>query len=260
VDNFDELMETYKKIMATWEHSNLSLKIMKGGISKGNLGAITDSIDAKKYMTSIEEKYRGNDKQYSLSITHKLINTKHHCSKSVREHIMYLCDLGAKLNTLKMGFDDPFMVHLTLVSLSDEYGNLVSSYNNIKEKWTIDELISHVVLEEETLKKSNKDHINNVGNKRNFHGKGGNNNSKKNKPQRNYSNYEKGESPRSTQLSNDCAKWLAHKGEEYITFVDESLYVNFSLNTWWIDSGATVHIYNSLQGFIMKKSTRGSEA
>jgi hypothetical protein len=125
-----------------------------------------------EYMASIKEKYRGNDKQYSLSIIHNLINTKHHYSKSVHEHIIYLCDLGAKLNSLKMGFDDPLMVHLALVSLSDEYGNLVSSYNNMKEKWTIDKLISHDVLEEERLKKSNKDRINNVGNERKFHAKG----------------------------------------------------------------------------------------
>jgi hypothetical protein len=65
---------------------------------------------------------------------------------------------------------------LALVSLPDEYGNLVSSYNNMKEKWTIDELISHAVLEEERLKKSNKYHINNVDNKRKFYDKGDNNN------------------------------------------------------------------------------------
>jgi hypothetical protein len=140
------------------------------------LGAIPDSTDGKKYMASIEEKYRGNDRQYSLAIIHKLINTKHHISKSVREHIMYLCDHGAKFNALKMWFDDPFMAHLALVSLPDEYGNLVSSYNNMKEKWTIDELISHAVLEEERLKKSNKYHINNVDNKRKFYDKGDNNN------------------------------------------------------------------------------------
>jgi hypothetical protein len=206
---------------------------------------------------------------------HKLINTKHHISKSVREHIMYLCDHGAKLNALKMGFDDLFMVHLTLVSLPDEYGNLVSSYNNMKEKWTIDELISHTMLEEEILKKSNKDDINNVGNTRKFHGKGDNNNVKKNKPQNTCSKYEKGESSRSTQsktdgevchfcgdgthYKNDCAKWLTCKGDDYITFVNESLYVNFSLNTWWIDLSATVHVCNLLQGFVMKTSTRKGE-
>jgi RNA processing factor Prp31 len=76
---------------------------------------------------------------------HKLINTKHHCSRSVHEHIMYLSDLGAKLNALKMRLDDPFMIHFALVSLHVEYGNLVSSYSNMKEKWTIDEFISHDV-------------------------------------------------------------------------------------------------------------------
>jgi hypothetical protein len=39
---------------------------------------------------------------------HKLINTKFHCPNSVREHIMLLCDVGAKLKALKMGFDEPF--------------------------------------------------------------------------------------------------------------------------------------------------------
>jgi hypothetical protein len=256
----------------------MSLKIMKGAITEGILGTIPDSTDAKKYMASIEEKYRGNDKQYSIAIMQKLINTKHQIYKSVREHIMYLCDLGAKLNSLKMGFDDPFMVHLALVSLPDEYGNPVSSCNNMKEKWTIDELISHVVLEEERLKKSNKDRINNVSNKRKFHGKGDNNNVKKNKLRSNYSQYEKSESSclaqskkdgevchlccDDTHYKNDCAKWLkwlACKGEDYISFVDESLYVNFSLNTWWIDSGATVHICNSLHEFIMKTSIRKGE-
>jgi hypothetical protein len=61
VDEIDELMETYKKNNVTWERSNrMSLKIIKGVITEGILGAIPDSTDSKKYMTSIEEKYRGN--------------------------------------------------------------------------------------------------------------------------------------------------------------------------------------------------------
>jgi len=31
-----------------------------------------------------------------------------------------------------------------------------------------------------------------------------------------------------------------------ITFVNESLYVQYAKSTWWIDSGATVHVANSL--------------
>jgi hypothetical protein len=36
------------------------------------------------------------------------------------------------------------------------------------------------------------------------------------------------------------------KGEDIITFVDESLYLSYAKSTWWIDSGATIHIANSL--------------
>jgi hypothetical protein len=39
---------------------------------------------------------------------------------------------------------------------------------------------------------------------------------------------------------------MAKKGENIITFINESLYVQYSKSTWWIDSGATVHVANSL--------------
>jgi hypothetical protein len=38
------------------------------------------------------------------------------------------------------------------------------------------------------------------------------------------------------------------KGIDEITFFDEMLYVDFSIKSWWIDSGATAHVANSMQG------------
>ena len=49
---------------------------------------------------------------------------------------------------------------------------------------------------------------------------------------------------------------IAKKCENIITFINESLYVQYSKSTWWIDSCATVHVANSLQGF---RSTRTTE-
>jgi hypothetical protein len=49
---------------------------------------------------------------------------------------------------------------------------------------------------------------------------------------------------------------MASKGNNIVSFVIESLYTQFSKSTWWIDSGATVHVANSLQGF---SSTRTME-
>jgi hypothetical protein len=39
--------------------------------------------------------------------------------------------------------------------------------------------------------------------------------------------------------------WLPRKGNDFISFIVEFLFTDFSSNTWWIDSGATVHVTNS---------------
>ena len=58
----------------------------------------------------------------------------------------------------------------------------------------------------------------------------------------------------------DCSDYLkmimAKKGENIIMFINESLYVQYSKSTWWIDSGATVHVANSLQGFHSTRTTQ----
>jgi hypothetical protein len=52
---------------------------------------------------------------------------------------------------------------------------------------------------------------------------------------------------------------MAKKHENIITFVNESLYVRYSKSTWWIDSGATIYIANSLQGFHSTRTTQRRE-
>jgi hypothetical protein len=48
----------------------------------------------------------------------------------------------------------------------------------------------------------------------------------------------------------DCPKYLkmimAKKGENIISFVKESMYIDYFKSTWWIDSGGTIHVANSL--------------
>jgi hypothetical protein len=54
-------------------------------------------------------------------------------------------------------------------------------------------------------------------------------------------------------------KHLNKQGEDHVTFVDESLFLSYSKSTWWIDSGATIHVANSLQGFHMRRTHRRGE-
>ena len=54
-------------------------------------------------------------------------------------------------------------------------------------------------------------------------------------------------------------KVMAAKGKNIVSFVNESLYTQFSKSIWWIDSGATVHVANSLHGFHSTRTTQRSE-
>jgi hypothetical protein len=59
----------------------------------------------------------------------------------------------------------------------------------------------------------------------------------------------------------DCVeflKWLnmhgKNKCKDLTTSIDESLYLDYSSCTWCIDSGATIHIVNSLHGLSMRRT------
>jgi inhibitor of KinA sporulation pathway (predicted exonuclease) len=52
---------------------------------------------------------------------------------------------------------------------------------------------------------------------------------------------------------------MAKKCIDTVSFVNESMYSQFSKATWWIDSGATVHVANSLQGFHLTRTMQRSE-
>jgi hypothetical protein len=52
---------------------------------------------------------------------------------------------------------------------------------------------------------------------------------------------------------------MEKKGENIISFVNESLYIDYSKTTWWIDLGATIHVANSLHGFRSTTTTQRSE-
>jgi hypothetical protein len=59
----------------------------------------------------------------------------------------------------------------------------------------------------------------------------------------------------------DCVeffKWLNIRGKnkckDLITSINESMYLDYSSCTWWIDSGATIYVVNSLQGLSMRRT------
>jgi hypothetical protein len=49
---------------------------------------------------------------------------------------------------------------------------------------------------------------------------------------------------------------LNKQDEDHVTFINESLFLSYSKFTWWIDSGATIHVVNFLHDFHMRTLRR----
>ncbi|CAM8960592.1 unnamed protein product [Rhodiola kirilowii] len=138
----------------TWERSNrLSLMIIYRGIPAVFRGIMPDEISsAKDYLAEFEKRFVENDKVKTSELLANLISMKYSCKGNVREHIMEMSQLASKLKALKLELSENLLVHLVLISLPSEYSQFRISYNCQREKWTLDEVISFCMEEEEMLK------------------------------------------------------------------------------------------------------------
>jgi hypothetical protein len=186
-----------------------------------------------------------------------------------------MSNMAAKLKPMDADLElkPTLLVHLVMASLPKEFDNFVINYNMSSDKWDIEKMIVICVQEEDRLKASNGVSKNYVkdNRERNYHN---NNQGSPSKP------YGKGpqkyhqptlpvdkdqclHSKKTGHFKKDCPDWLKEimtkKGIDTVSFGNESLYLEFSKSTWWIDSGKTVHVANSLQGFHSTRTMQRSE-
>ena len=65
---------------------------------------------------------------------------------------MEMSHLASKLRALKLDLQEDLLVHLVLISLPAQFSQFKVSYNCQKETWSLNELISHCIRENERLK------------------------------------------------------------------------------------------------------------
>ncbi|KAK9048883.1 hypothetical protein SSX86_007475 [Deinandra increscens subsp. villosa] len=136
-----------------WERSNrMSLMVIKNSISVAIRGAIPDSENAKAYLDSVEEQFKGTSKAHASTLILKMVTTKYDGVSGVRGHIMMMSDMAHKLKGLDMEISDGFLVHFIMTSLPARFDAFKINYNTQKDKWTMSELIAMCVQEEERLK------------------------------------------------------------------------------------------------------------
>lgn len=143
-----------KKNFEKWDRSNrMSLMIIKRGIPEAFRGAISEKLTtAKEFLAEIEKRFLKNDKAKTSTLLQSLIFMKYNGKGNIREYIMGMSHVASKLKALNLELSNDLPVHLVLISLPALYSQFKVSYNCQKEKWTLNELISYCVQEEERLK------------------------------------------------------------------------------------------------------------
>ncbi|XP_024026324.1 uncharacterized protein LOC112093013 [Morus notabilis] len=86
-----------------WVRSNrMSLMIMKRPIPEAFWGSITESTNAKKFLTEIEQYFTKNENVETSNVLAKLIFMQYKGKGNIREYIMEMSNLAGKLKALKL--------------------------------------------------------------------------------------------------------------------------------------------------------------
>ncbi|XP_022889256.1 uncharacterized protein LOC111404718 [Olea europaea var. sylvestris] len=112
-------------------------------------GLYSESGSAKKFLEESEQYFAKNEKLEASNLLAKLVSIKYKGKGNIREYIMEMSHLASKLKSLKLELSDDLLVHLILISLPAYFGQFKVSYNTQKDKWSLNELISYSVQEEE---------------------------------------------------------------------------------------------------------------
>ncbi|GMI75254.1 hypothetical protein HRI_004508700 [Hibiscus trionum] len=144
-----------KRDFERWDRSNrMSLMIMKHSIPEAFRGTESEEItQAKSFLDDLEQRFAKNDKVEMTSLLNSLMSMKYKGQGNIREYIMEMFHIASKLKALKIELSEDLLVLMVLVSLPAQFSQFKISYNCQKEKWTLNELISHCVQEEDRLKR-----------------------------------------------------------------------------------------------------------
>ena len=246
-----------------WERSNrLSMMFIRTKISASIRGSIPECRTVNELLKAIDAQFESSDKALASTLMAQLSSMKLTTVKGVRGHIMKMRDIAAQLKSLEVDMSESFLVHFILNSLPLQYSPFKISYNTHKEKWSINELLTMCVQEEGrlTLEMGESAHYVAQGKHKVAQAK----------------NKGKGKLPvhkemkkepkcffckKKGHFKKDCLKfkaWLDKKGT-LTSFVCYESNMVVCHNTWWIDSGSTIHVSNTLQGFLNQRKPLGSE-
>ncbi|XP_020989655.1 uncharacterized protein LOC110276902 [Arachis duranensis] len=129
----------------------MSIMIIKRLTPEPFRDSITEDKDAEQFLKDVKNFFTKNKNAEASSLLSKLVSMRYKGKGNIREYIMKISHLPSKLKTLKLELSENLLVHFILISLLAHFGQFKVSYNTLKDTWSLNELISHYVQEEERL-------------------------------------------------------------------------------------------------------------
>ncbi|XP_070015621.1 uncharacterized protein [Nicotiana sylvestris] len=112
-----------KSFHKTWERSNrMSLMFMRMSIANNIKSTIPQTESAREYLKFMGKRFRSADKSLDGTLMVELTTMKFDGSRSMKNHIIEMTNIAARLQTLGMKVDDSSLVQFILNSLPLEYG------------------------------------------------------------------------------------------------------------------------------------------
>jgi len=246
----------------------MSIMIIRRDIPEVFRGTVSEDITtAKEFLAEIEKRFAKSCKAEAITLLQNLISMKYQGKGNIKEYIMSMSNIVFKLKALKLEISEDLLIHLVLISLPAQFNRFKVSYNCQKDKWSLNELISYCVQEDERQKQDKTESAYFASTSK---AKGKRKISEDPKKEAAKGPKQKKQSQESKcffcnkigHVKKQCVKyhaWRANKGM-FLTLVCSE--VNLALvpsNTWWLDSDATTNISVSMKGCLNYRKPIDSE-
>jgi hypothetical protein len=217
------------------------LMVIKERIPELIQGAILECETVVEYLKKVESQFTDSSKAYTSTLIKMLISKKYTVG-DVRDHILKMSNIAARLKPIDLAIKEGFLIYLIFNSLTKKYETFEVNYNSMNDKWTLKKFITMYVQEEERIKRNNGG-VDSV-NMAKHHQK------RKNFAPKPYAPKKEDKGKAMSMSSNqpvdkDQCKWckkrghyqkncieflknLNKQGDDHVTFIDESLFFSYA--------------------------------
>ncbi|XP_062021386.1 uncharacterized protein LOC133737943 [Rosa rugosa] len=127
--------EDRKEARAWYRANRMAKNVMRNTMSDTVRGSIEEPELATDYMEAIERKFKESEKAEAARLSKAFHDLRYSGTGGVREHLLKLININARLRELLMGVNDDQVVHVALHSLPSSFSGLRTSYNSQKGTW-----------------------------------------------------------------------------------------------------------------------------